>query len=518
MRKSMQTPPAGNFSQAMVIAALALAIGALAALFRVGLLNAAPEFDELYHVLAARGWLETGRPSILDGEYTRGLLFTRAVAEFMSLTGSEDVASARLISVAAGSLVPVVLFLWLYRLAGLAPALIASAFAIAWPQSILEAQFVRFYAVQVLAFLTGATAFYLTFQTRGTERMVWAVLTLVAWAFALHVQIASLFGIGGALAWAVLSIIFNRFQHWHHRAILIAGLAVILVLCLAAAAGLGVLQKAWALFRWTPPHAAELRDYVGFYHNQFERWYGILWWLTPFLAAIAFWTRPNLTSYCLAIFGSCFLVHSFGGMKSLRYLSYASPFLFSIWAISAATIAQMLAERVGWKVAASLGVVAAVGLFALNSFASRSVELALGQGLPARGDWRQASDIIDDWASAPFVMTTRELHMVAHVGPYDMLYSNSRIAEIDPPIDFSVDHRTGRPVIGSSEALAAVLDCERSGLLVTSPLWWERNGRMVEDLLSERQLNIDQREDGSVKAVRWGDPASQNSDCGGIPL
>lgn len=518
MRKGMQTPGFGSFPHAVVISALAVAIGAFAVLFRVGLLNAAPEFDELYHVLAARGWLENGRPTILDGEYTRALLYTRAVAEFMSLAGSGDVAVARLVSVAAGSLVPVILFLWLYRLAGLAPALIASAFAIAWPQSIIEAQFVRFYAVQVLAFLTGATALYLTFQTRGAERTIWAVATLVAWAFALHLQIASLFGIAGAIGWAVVRIVFDRFASWRSRAVLVAGLALVFLLCLAAAAGTGLLQKGWALYRWTPPHAAELRDYVGFYHNQFEHWYGVLWWMTPLLAAIALWTRPELTSYCLAIFGVCFLVHSFGGMKSLRYLSYATPFLFSVWALSAVAIVEMVVRRAGWKAAAPFAVVAAVGLFALNSFANRSVDLALGQGLPARGDWRHASDVVSDWASAPFSMTTRELHMIAHVGPYDLLYSFSRISEIDPPADFSVDHRTGRPVIGSSEALAAVLDCERDGLLVTSPLWWERNGQMVQGLLSERQLEIEQREEGSVKAIRWVDPEMQDGDCSGAPL
>src|SRR5829696_3595499 len=35
-----------------------------------------PEFDELYHVLAARGWLETGRFAIAEGEYNRTGLFT----------------------------------------------------------------------------------------------------------------------------------------------------------------------------------------------------------------------------------------------------------------------------------------------------------------------------------------------------------------------------------------------------------------------------------------------------------
>src|SRR3954470_6390570 len=76
------------------------AVGWPATLFLIALLIAAvrighqPEFDELYHILAARGWLEKGRFAIAEGEYTRTGLFTLLIAAFFRLFG-ESVVVAR---------------------------------------------------------------------------------------------------------------------------------------------------------------------------------------------------------------------------------------------------------------------------------------------------------------------------------------------------------------------------------------------------------------------------------------
>src|SRR5690349_11806532 len=82
------------------------AVGWPAALFLLALLIAAvrighqPEFDELYHVLAARGWLETGRFAIAEGEYNRTSLFTLLIAGLFRLFG-ESIVVARVPSVLA---------------------------------------------------------------------------------------------------------------------------------------------------------------------------------------------------------------------------------------------------------------------------------------------------------------------------------------------------------------------------------------------------------------------------------
>ncbi|MEM7710287.1 MAG: hypothetical protein AAF264_05950, partial [Pseudomonadota bacterium] len=52
-----------------------------------------------------------------------------------------------------------------------------------------------------------------------------------------------------------------------------------------------------------------------------------------------------LATYCLAIFLAGFLLHSFGGMKAHRYLSFVMPFLFVLWAIALAGIAAAIWAR-----------------------------------------------------------------------------------------------------------------------------------------------------------------------------
>ena len=117
-----------------------LLIALVALLFRTQSLNGIERFDEFYHLLAAQGWLDTGAPTILDGQYTRTQLFTGAVKELFRLTGSETVATGRMLAVAAGALLPPVLFFWVRARAGWLAGLVVAALAILWPHGIEEAQ------------------------------------------------------------------------------------------------------------------------------------------------------------------------------------------------------------------------------------------------------------------------------------------------------------------------------------------------------------------------------------------
>ncbi|MEM7710286.1 MAG: hypothetical protein AAF264_05945 [Pseudomonadota bacterium] len=105
-----------------------------------------------------------------------------------------------------------------------------------------------------------------------------------------------------------------------------------------------------------------------------------------------------------------------------------------------------------------------------NGFVQKSVSFARGMDVAPRGDWRAAADILEGWTDAPFVATTRELHMIQVLGDFDMLVSRQRLTELDPPADFTPDFRTGRPVVGHDAGLRAMLACHRDGLLVTSPI------------------------------------------------
>src|SRR5687768_11904941 len=62
-----------------------------------------PDFDEIYHLLAARGWLAEGVFRVGDGIYDRAAPFTLVVAGSIRAFG-ESFAAARLPAAIAGTL------------------------------------------------------------------------------------------------------------------------------------------------------------------------------------------------------------------------------------------------------------------------------------------------------------------------------------------------------------------------------------------------------------------------------
>jgi hypothetical protein len=75
-------------------------------------------------------------------------------------------------------------------------------------------------------------------------------------------------------------------------------------------------------------------------------------------------------------------------------------------------------------------------------------------------------DLLAEWEDIPFRMTMRELHTIAALGDYDVLIAESRLDEIGDHSEFSVDPRTGRPVVGDPRSVAAILRCEPEGVLL----------------------------------------------------
>ena len=497
------TAPLSRRRVAACAGALLVLAGAVA--FRLGLLSAPGEFDEFYHLLAARGWVETGSPRILDGEYPRGALFTRMVAWLFELTGSRDLPVARLVSLAAGSLVPVVVFLWVNRIVGVGTAVLAAALTILWPQGILEAQFARFYAIHVLTFVAGAATFHLLLMGQTSSRLFYGLLTALFWSLAIHFQISSVIGISAALFGGLLAVGIRKKFTLRGWVFIGSALVALLLISVVVLGMSGILERAWAFYRWTPGHAEALRDYYGFYFDQLETFYGVLWLASIVLVPLGLRINAPLTVYCATIFVTCFLAHSFGGMKALRYLSYVTPFLFVMWALGLRAAFGLLPQRLALKLRLALACVGGIALLAATAFLPRSLQLASGEGLPRRGDWSEGRAVVGDWSETPFVATIRELHQIAYIGPYDVLFSPSRVTELNPPQDFGIDTRTGRPVVGAPENILRVLRCVPEGLLVASPHWWETEGwgdRLLPQL-TEGGTRLDMREKGVVLAIRW---------------
>src|SRR5918992_793088 len=94
----------------LLLCSLALAV-------RLAWLHADLHIDELYHLLAARGWSESGIPRIGEGVYDRAFLFTALIGWWQEIFGA-GVLVARLPSVIAGTALVLAVFLWTRRVAG----------------------------------------------------------------------------------------------------------------------------------------------------------------------------------------------------------------------------------------------------------------------------------------------------------------------------------------------------------------------------------------------------------------
>jgi Dolichyl-phosphate-mannose-protein mannosyltransferase len=123
-----------------------LVLFAAAALLYAVNLDRLPHPDEYYHILAARGLVETGEPRIAEGLYNRVFLHTWLVSKSFALFG-ESFAAARLPSVLAMAGLVALLFAWLRREAGSPAAWIGAGLFAVSPFAVDIAQFCRFYAL-----------------------------------------------------------------------------------------------------------------------------------------------------------------------------------------------------------------------------------------------------------------------------------------------------------------------------------------------------------------------------------
>jgi hypothetical protein len=110
-----------------------------------------------------------------------------------------------------------------------------------------------------------------------------------------------------------------------------------------AAAGFilsGVAAALLSSYRSTPLWNAANQDAFWFYHVELVLYHPILWPLFPATVLIALMVRPKPTAFCLCIFSASLILHSFAGMKHLRYVYYIMPFLFVIFGIALAHVSQ----------------------------------------------------------------------------------------------------------------------------------------------------------------------------------
>jgi 4-amino-4-deoxy-L-arabinose transferase-like glycosyltransferase len=511
----------------------AIAFSVALLLFSINL-DRPPHPDELHHVLAAQHLLETGRPLLAEGEYTRGILHTWLVAISYEVFG-EGLASARIPSVLLVALVAPILFLWVRREAGSLAAWLTASLFILSPFTVEIAQFSRFYALQMFSFVLGALCFYYTLLAAVSlpRRVLLGALASGLLILAISSQKTSLVGIVGVSVWT-FGLVVERafFSPTTSQAVkkgLVALLIVAAVIAIAAATQTNVLEWAWDSLRRTQLFAAGRRDDFWFYYVRFFLFYPTLWSLVGVVSVFAMVLSGRLAWYAITIFAVSFLVMSFAGPKATRYLSFAPPFLAIIWGVGLAYVVPpllryaeatrirlaetiALPQRIG-SIASKTIVIAALSTVVLtNPFWLRTATVIGNVALPGETpvtDWRLARDALASWiADADIMITTEELGAIYFLRRSDVNYNPSKLLELDPDQrkEFGIDYRTGRPIISKPESLEQLIACFERGIVVGPVERWGdpmRINEAAQDVITRYAKPIEVPKESHLYAWGW---------------
>jgi 4-amino-4-deoxy-L-arabinose transferase-like glycosyltransferase len=522
-------------------------VGLLALAVRLPQLDQPAHIDELYHLLAARGWLAEGELRIAEGIYDRAPLFTLLLAGAFALLG-ESLVVARLPSLLAGTALVVVVFLWVRREAGALAAWVAALLLALWSEGIAISQFARFYAVHGLLVFLAAIAVYSVVhrQTDWRRRLATALAAGLALLVALHLQLTTLILLVGLTMWLVLALGLPWLLHearapaWRWG----AGLAVALggalaLLLLPTLLETGTGSAMWrAMFDtalWGERNASRL----WFYHGLLSLSHPLLWSLAGVIALLALAYRPRPALFCLVLFATAFLLHSISAHKHIRYVYYALPFLFMLAGIAAQAVLPRLWAALRavalettaaagrrphpWLATGLVGLALAFALAAQPDLVRAAAGLA-GVYLPPdrpRPDWAAVQPALAPWvAEADVVLTTNEPLALYYLGRYDVTVSKTRLSELgDDPDDFTRDFRTGRPVVGSPEAVASIIDCHATGVVIVEEAGWRSPNQIdntIADLIVRRAEEIPLSPRHRMRAYAWEHPAPPGG-CDDLP-
>src|SRR5690606_34012002 len=307
--------------------------------------------------------------------------------------------------------------------------------------------------------------------------------------------IAVWFGLAHALPWVWTG------ERWR----VLVGLAVFLLLVIAAIGSWNLLAELWQVYRWAPPHSLEHRNQFWFYHLLLLNRYPAVWPFFPLIAIIALAAKPRPALFCLCMFVLVFVLESFGGMKDQRYLFFAMPFLYALCGMA---LAQILGPLWRWLNAATdraatallpsawrrpakwlaLGA-SALFLIGANGSTAKTALMFAGVRLSADGDgigigqehdgdaWSAASAALEPWLEqASLVMTMGEEFTLYYLGDYDILIDRNRVVELGDH-EFIVDPRNGRPIVSKPSSVQRILDCYPDGVIIVDSKIWRQPNR-----------------------------------------
>lgn len=510
----------------------ALAIGFLAITARSFHAEHAPLYDELYHVLAARSWATDGSLAIGPGAYTRGALFT-VLTGWMFEGWGVSLTVARIVPMLAGSLLVLSLFLWTRSVAGRTAAWVAALLLCFSPNAIVLSQFIRPYSLHALLFFWGAIGLHsLVSGEIGSGGRRWAVIGTSALSLfaALRLQVTTLIGLVGMTPWLVIAArpgwaaLFERLRR--HKAI---GWGL---LVLAGGGGIALVQTGMVghlldLAQERPLWVQSGKFHV--YHWIFLKYYPTLWALLPlaWLFAIARKGEPAL--FCCSAFTVSLLLHLFFPIRGERYIAYLMPFFFALWGMVLAEMVPelgrtavaalgrvipglRLSERAGRIVQGLTVTVSLAFLLASNAAFLHAGRVILRGPVDLhpqyRVDWSLAREVLGPLArAADLVITTNGLGASYYLGRFDVEFSATHLSEVEDGEQFSIDHRTGRPIISEAQSLRQLMACYPTGLVISEG--WQWKNRIVgiddrsADLLVQETERVELPPRANLIAFRW---------------
>lgn len=468
----MNLPPVAVRRSAMLALLPALAGAVAILLMSRSVIGHIPLYDELLHVLSARGLIEQGVPAIADGLYTRASLYTRLVAASIEAFGDTLVA-ARVPSLVAAALLVALTGGWLARRAGLVAGLGAALALCLAPETVQLAVFVRFYPLHALLVLLAFAFVYGALDPGAAprRRAVLLLLSLLLLPIAWHLQPSTAIAAGGVgLAGAAVLAM----DHWPLvRGVLVrrplACVAAAVVLAALAAVVLVKLGFVEAL-REAPVWASGVADRKHYYLIQFTRTMPLLWPLLPVAVVAAFRVDRRLAMYCIVLFGVAFVVHSLAAAKQPRYIYYAMPAACMLWGLGLSAAVRAMRGR--WFRPAAIAAMGVALVFSVEG--QRMAKLLAGripmvEALPytVEPDWEPVMDALRPRAeAADRLVTSNSMKALYYLGRYDYELNASIVAETDTGEDFGTDPRTGRQAISSPAAVSRVVGGPESTLVV----------------------------------------------------
>lgn len=523
--------------------------------------------DEYYTILAARSYAAEGVPRIGGGEYVRAPAFTALVASSLTLFG-DSLLAARLPSIVTSALVVMIAFLWLRREAGPAAGWLLALLLALSASAIGVAQFSRFYALHALLYLVCAFATYELLKPlaehaawRGREgwrRVLLAAIGLACVLAAAYLQDITIIGLIALAVWAATIVIArpslrSRAVRWlTPSALLVAAVGLI-----AAAILVDLPARLAALYdsyRWAALWAVENQDRARFYVHGLARELPLLLYTFPIAVVIALARAPRPAFFCIAVCAVALLLHSFAGMKAMRYIQYIWPLLLAPWAIAGAELLHAVARAAtavvqrtasAWpglarlRPAAAGSMAAAAGGIAVAAAVTVALagnpDLQLVKTLPVvvaaafdagpvarearerRREEQRAVAAIRELVEqpGPFI-TSSDLLALWHVGRFDYELRAGRLREFKPGREFDRDPRTGAIVISEPASLARVMACHPAGTLVIWPQDWRRPARVppaAADYIEAHMQAVPLPGTYGARAFRWDDSTARNVFC-----